>query len=76
MLQQVLASSDQQVLALRLIRAGITAILFVIFADIIVAIICAVVAKAKGYSAILFAILGLFFSIITLIMVVVIPRRG
>jgi len=33
------------------------------------------VAKSKGYSAVLFGILGLIFSIITLIVVLVIPRK-
>lgn len=37
--------------------------------------ICAVVGKSKGYSALLFGLLGLFFSLITLIVVLVIPRR-
>ncbi len=32
-------------------------------------------AKSKGYSAVLFGILGLIFSIITLIVVLVIPRK-
>ena len=30
----------------------------------------------NGYSAVLFGILGFFFSIITLIVILVIPRRG
>ncbi len=38
-------------------------------------VICAFVAKSKGYSAVLFGILGLIFSIITLIVVLVIPRK-
>jgi len=33
------------------------------------------VAKTKGYSALLFGVLGLLFSIITLIVVLVIPRK-
>jgi len=49
--------------------------LFVIVGSIIAAILCAVIAKAKGRSAILFGICGLFFSIITLIVVLVIPSR-
>jgi len=39
------------------------------------AVICGLIAKSKGHSTILFAILGFFFSIITLIVVLVIPRR-
>jgi len=60
MLQQILASPDQHVLA-----AGF----------ILSAVICALIAKSKGYSAILFAVLGFFFSIITLIVILVIPRK-
>jgi len=33
------------------------------------------VAKGKGYSAILFEVLGFFVSLVTLIVVLVIPRR-
>jgi hypothetical protein len=56
------------------ILKGIKGILLLI-GGLIAAVICALVAKAKGYSALLFAVLGLFFSIITLIVVLVIPRR-
>lgn len=37
--------------------------------------LCARIARDKGYPAVLFAILGFFFSCITLIIVLVIPRR-
>ena len=57
------------------ILSGIKGILYLI-GGIIAAVICGLVAKAKGYSALLFAVLGFFFSIITLIVVIVIPRRG
>ncbi len=53
---------------------GIKGILLLI-GGVIAAVICALVAKTKGYSALLFAVLGFFFSIITLIVVLVIPRR-
>jgi hypothetical protein len=42
---------------------------------VIAAILCGVVGRAKGCSAMLFAILGFFFSIIALIVVLVIPKR-
>ena len=74
MLQQLLASSDQQVLAAGFILSGIKGI-FVLIGGIIAAIICGLIAKTKGYSALLFAVLGFFFSIITLIVVLVIPRK-
>lgn len=49
--------------------------IFLLIGGIIAAVLCAIVAKTKGYSALLFAVLGFFFSIITLIVVLVIPRR-
>jgi len=74
MLQHLLAASDQDVIAAGFILSGIKGILYLI-GGVIAAIICALVAKTKGYSAILFAILGFFFSIITLIVVLVLPRK-
>jgi Na+/melibiose symporter-like transporter len=49
--------------------------LFVAIGSIIAAVICAVIAAAKGRSALLYGVLGLFFSIITLIVVVILPSR-
>lgn len=43
---------------------------------LILAFVCGSIAGRKGYSAILFGILGFFFACITLIVVLVIPRRG
>jgi hypothetical protein len=74
MLQQLLASSDQHVLAAGFILSGIKGI-FVLIGGIIAAFVCGLIAKTKGYSALLFAALGFFFSIITLIVVLVIPRK-
>jgi sugar phosphate permease len=77
MLQQLLASSDQHVLAAGFILSGIKGI-FVLIGGIIAALVCGLIAKTKGYSALLFAVLGFFFSIITLIVilvVLVIPRK-
>ncbi|MDP9092811.1 MAG: deoxyribodipyrimidine photolyase [Actinomycetota bacterium] len=48
---------------------------FVIVGSLIAAVLCAVIAAAKGRSALLFGVLGLFFSILTLIVVIVMPRR-
>ena len=56
------------------ILKGIKGIILLI-GGLIAAVICALVAKAKGYSALLFAVLGLFFSIITLIVVIVLPSK-
>ena len=71
---QLVAAHAQQVVAAGFILSGIKGI-FILIGGIIAAVICAVVAKSKGYSALLFGILGFFFSIITLIVVLVIPRR-
>lgn len=37
---------------------------------------CAKIAGGKGYSPVLFAVLGFFFSCITLIIALVLPRRN
>ena len=50
-------------------------LVFVAIGSVIAAIICAIIAAAKGRSAILFGIAGLIFSIITLIVVIVIPSK-
>lgn len=47
----------------------------VLVGSIIAAILCAIIAAAKGRSPLLFGVLGLFFSIITLIVIAVIPSR-
>jgi len=74
MLQQFLASADPQVLGAGFILSGIKGIFYLI-GGIIAAVICGLIAKTKGYSALLFAVLGFFFSILTLIVILVIPRR-
>ena len=43
---------------------------------ILFAWICAAMAARKGYSAVLFGILGFFFVIITLIVVLVLPNKS
>jgi hypothetical protein len=74
MLQHLVAVPSQHLLAAGFILSGIKGILYLI-GGIIAAVICAIVAKSKGYSAALFAVLGFFFSILTIIVVLVIPRR-
>ena len=49
--------------------------IFVAIGSIIAAIICGVVAAMKGRSFLGWGILGLFFSIITLIVIIVIPSK-
>ncbi|MCW2562388.1 MAG: hypothetical protein JWQ31_948, partial [Mycobacterium sp.] len=57
-----------------LILRGIKGI-FVAIGSIIAAIICGVVAATKGPNPLGWGILGLFFSIITLIVIIVIPSK-
>ncbi len=66
----LLAAPEQHLQAAGFILRGIRGVLVIIGS-----VICAFVAKSKGYSAVLFGILGLIFSIITLIVVLVIPRK-
>lgn len=74
MLHSVVLAASDNVMAAGFILRGIKGI-FVAIGSIIAAIVCAVIAGAKGRSAIGWGILGLFFSIITLIVVIVIPSK-
>ena len=74
MVHLLLAGAPVQVEAAGFILSGIKGI-FVAIGSVIAAVLCAVIAGAKGRSAVLFGILGLFFSLITLIVVIVIPRK-
>lgn len=49
--------------------------IFVAIGSVIAAIICAVIAAMKGRNPFGWGILGLFFSILTLIVVIVIPSK-
>src|SRR4051794_28106044 len=74
MLHTVLLAAADNVQAAGFILRGIKGI-FVAVGSIIAAIICAVIAATKGRNPIGWGILGLFFSIITLIVVIVIPSK-
>ncbi|OBG99829.1 MULTISPECIES: deoxyribodipyrimidine photolyase [unclassified Mycobacterium] len=74
MLHNVVLAAAQQPEAAGLILRGIKGI-FVAIGSIIAAIVCAVIAGMKGRSALGWGILGLFFSILTLIVVIVIPSK-
>jgi len=69
----VLAAQDNPQAA-GLILRGIKGILVAI-GSIIAALVCAVVAGMKGRNPFGWGILGLFFSILTLIVVIVIPSK-
>ena len=69
----VLAAQDNSVAAGLLLR-GIKGV-FVAIGSIIAAIVCAIIAAAKGRNPIGWGILGLFFSILTLIVISIIPSK-
>ena len=69
----VLAAQDNPQAA-GLILKGIKGIVVAI-GSIIAAIVCALVAGMKGRNPFGWGILGLFFSILTLIVVIVIPSK-
>ncbi|WP_240563151.1 hypothetical protein [Mycobacterium sp. IS-1264] len=68
----ILASSDP--VAAGMILRGIKGI-FVAIGSIIAAFVCAIIAATKGRNPLGWGILGLFFSILTLIVVIVIPSK-
>jgi hypothetical protein len=74
MIHQLVLAAAQEPQAAGFILRGIKGI-FVAIGSIIAAIVCAVIAGMKGRSAIGWGILGLFFSILTLIVIIVIPSK-
>ena len=74
MLHNVLIMASDNTEAAGFILRGIKGI-FVAIGSVIAAIVCAVIAATKGRSAIGWGLLGLFFSIITLIVVIVVPSK-
>jgi hypothetical protein len=74
MLHQLLLASYSQPEAAGFILRGIKGI-FVAIGSILAAIISAVIAGTKGRNPLGWGILGLFFSILTLIVVIVIPSK-
>jgi hypothetical protein len=74
MLHTMVIAAQNNPEAAGFILRGIKGI-FVAIGSIIAAIICGVVAAMKGRSFLGWGILGLFFSIITLIVIIVIPSK-
>ncbi|BBX82604.1 deoxyribodipyrimidine photolyase [Mycolicibacterium aubagnense] len=74
MVHEALFALQSQPEAAGFILRGIKGI-FVAVGSVIAAIICAVIAGMKGRSSLGWGILGLFFSILTLIVVIVIPSK-
>ncbi|HZU48750.1 MAG TPA: deoxyribodipyrimidine photolyase [Mycobacterium sp.] len=74
MLHSLILAAQDNPQAAGFILRGIKAI-FVAIGSIIAAIVCAVIAGMKGRNPLGWGILGLFFSILTLIVVIVIPSK-
>lgn len=74
MLHNVLLAASDNVEAAGFILRGIKGI-FVAIGSIIAAVVCAVIAGTKGRNPLGWGLLGLFFSILTLIVVIVIPSK-
>lgn len=74
MLHELVLAAQSQPEAAGFILSGIKGI-FVAIGSIIAAVVCAVVAGTKGRNPIGWGILGLFFSILTLIVIVIIPSK-
>ena len=74
MLHELALAAQSQPKAAGLILRGIKGI-FVAIGSIIAAVVCGVIAATKGRNPLGWGILGLFFSILTLIVVIVIPSK-
>jgi Na+/melibiose symporter-like transporter len=74
MLHEFFLAAQSQPEAAGFILRGIKGI-FVAIGSIVAAIVCALIAGMKGRNALGWGILGLFFSILTLIVVIVIPSK-
>ena len=74
MLNSLLLAAPHHVQEAGFILSGIKGI-FVLIGSVIAAILCAIIAAAKGRSALLYGVLGLFFSILTLIVIIVLPSN-
>lgn len=74
MLHSMLLAAQENPEAANFILKGIKGI-FVAIGSIIAAIVCAVIAAIKGRNPIGWGILGLFFSILTLIVIIVLPSK-
>jgi Na+/melibiose symporter-like transporter len=73
-LHELVVAAQSQPEAAGLILHGIKGI-FVAIGSIIAAIVCGFIAATKGRNPLGWGILGLFFSILTLIVVIIIPSK-
>lgn len=74
MLHQLILAAQSQPEAAGFILRGIKGIFYLIW-SVIAAIVCAVIAATKGRNPFGWGLLGLFFHILTLIVVIVVPSK-
>jgi hypothetical protein len=74
MLHELVLAAQSQPEAAGFILSGIKGI-FVAIGSIIAAIVCGVIAAMKGRNPLGWGVLGLFFSILTLIVVIIVPSK-
>jgi hypothetical protein len=74
MLHQMMLAASSQPEAAGFILRGVKGI-FVAIGSVIAAVVCGAIAATKGRNPLGWGILGLFFSILTLIVVIVIPSK-
>jgi hypothetical protein len=74
MLHELVLAAQSQPEAAGFILSGANGI-FVAIGSIIAAIVCGVIAAMKGRNPLGWGILGLFFSFLTLIVVIIIPSK-
>ena len=74
MVHELVIALQSQPEAAGFILRGIKGIIVAI-GSVIAAIVCAVIAGTKGRNPLGWGLLGLFFSILTLIVVIVIPSK-
>jgi hypothetical protein len=74
MLHELVLAAQSQPEAAGFILSGIKGI-FVAIGSIIAAIVCGVIAATKGRNPLGWGVLGLFFSILTLIVVIILPSK-
>jgi uncharacterized membrane protein len=74
MMHDVVFSSYDHVEAAGFIFRTVKGI-FVLVGSVIAAVLCAVIASFKGRNPLIWGLAGLFFSIITLIVVLIIPKK-
>jgi hypothetical protein len=74
MLHSVILASTEHQLAAGLFLKGIKGI-FLLIGGFIAAILCGIIASFKGRNPLGWGICGFFFSIVTLVVVLVIPSK-